>query len=107
MMQALVKRGSQLPSKQVNLSDQGIKTKKISGFITKNTKTFFDIFDISTYFLEEDPNLWPKLPSFVAARKTVAKLRVTNDTAGGVLLSCKKIMGCERNSSKRHNSSCK
>ena len=36
--------------------------------------------NISTNLVEEDPNFWPILPSFVAARKTAAKLRVTNDT---------------------------
>ena len=40
MVQALVKPGSELPSKQVNLPDQEMKTKKISDFITENTKTF-------------------------------------------------------------------
>ena len=80
MAQALVKPRSELPSKQVNMSYQDIKTKKISDLITKNEKKFFDILGISTNFIE-DPSLWPNLPSFVAARKTVAKLRVTNDTA--------------------------
>ena len=60
MVQAFVKAGSELPSKQVNLSDQDIKTKKISDFITKNTKIFFDILSISTNF-QEDPNLRPNL----------------------------------------------
>ena len=65
----------------MNLSDQDIKTKKISDFITKNTKTFLDILGISTNFLQKYPNLWPNLPSFVAARKTIAKLCVANHTA--------------------------
>ena len=81
MVQTLVKPGSELPFKQVNLSDQEIKTKKISDFLIKNTNKFFDMLGISTNFLEEDPKLWPNLPSFVAARKSVAKHRVTNDTA--------------------------
>ena len=64
----------------MNHSDQDIKTKKISNFITKNTKNFFDILSISTNF-QEDPNLRSNLKSFVAAWKTVAKLRVTKDIA--------------------------
>ena len=87
MVQALVKPRSELPSKQVNLSDQDEKTKKISDFITKNSKNFFDILNISTNFQEEDLNLQPNVPSFVAVRKTAAKLCVTNDTAkSGVAL---------------------
>ena len=53
MVQALVKPGSNLPSKQVNLSDQDIKTKKFSDFITKSTKKFLDILGILTNFLEK------------------------------------------------------
>ena len=78
MVQALVKPAL---VKQMNLSDQDIKAMKISDLITKKAMKFFDILGISTNFLEKDHNLWPNLPSFVAARKTVAKLRVTNDTA--------------------------
>ena len=81
MVQALVKPESEFPSKQVNLPDEDIKTKKISDFITKNTKKFFDILGISANFVEEHPNLWPKLPLFVVARKTVVKICVTNNAA--------------------------
>ena len=50
MVQALVKPGSELPSKQVNLPDQEMKTKKISDFITENTKTFltFLVFQLTS-----------------------------------------------------------
>ena len=49
MVQALVKPGSEVPSKQVNLFDQDIKTKKISDFIVKNVKKFltFWVFQLT------------------------------------------------------------
>ena len=50
MVRALVKPGSEVPSKQVNLFDQDIKTKKISDFITKNVKKFltFWVFQLTS-----------------------------------------------------------
>ena len=42
---------------------------------------FYSFVLKSTNFLEEDSNLWQNLSSFVAAQKTAAKLRATNDTA--------------------------
>ena len=51
MVEALAKD----PAKRIILSDQDLRTKVFSDFVTKNTKQFFDTLGISTDFLKEDP----------------------------------------------------
>ena len=80
-MQALNDPGAEEPVKRVTLSDQDIRQKEIADFVTRNTKKFFDMLNLPNDFLEEDPDTWNSLPSFVEAHNVVAKLWVTNDTA--------------------------
>ena len=51
MVEALAKD----PTKRIILSDQDLRKKVFSDFVTKNTKQFFDTLGISTDFLKEDP----------------------------------------------------
>jgi len=85
MVQALNDPGAEEPVKRVTLSDQDIRQKEIADFVTRNTKKFFDMLNLPNDFLEEDPDTWNSLPSFVEAHNVVAKLWVTNDTAERVV----------------------
>ena len=51
MVEALAKD----PAKRIILSDQDLRKKVFSDFVTKYTKQLFDTLGISTDFLKEDP----------------------------------------------------
>lgn len=56
-------------------------SKQITDFITKGSKSFFEILQISDEFLSLDANLWENTASFVEAKATIAGLAVVNDSA--------------------------
>lgn len=53
----------------------------LSNFVSKRTKMFFQILEISTDFLKIHPYRWEDNASYLNARATVEKLTVVNDAA--------------------------
>lgn len=72
---------SETPKKRITLSDHDILRKEISDFVTKNTMKFFEAIFLNNDFLKEDPETWSCNRTYCQLQQTVAKLRVTNDTA--------------------------
>ena len=67
--------------KRITLSDHDILVKEIPDFVTRNTKKFFEALSLNSDFLKEDPRTWSDNPIYCELQESVAKLRVTNDTA--------------------------
>ena len=53
----------------------------VASFSIKNIKRFFELLDIDTSFLDEDPANWTDSPSYQAGLKRVEGLCVTIDAA--------------------------
>ncbi|KAL4135148.1 hypothetical protein QTP88_006791 [Uroleucon formosanum] len=56
-------------------------TKDLSHFVTKNTKIFFERFNIDMHFLNDEPDEWINNTSYNDRANTVAHINVVNDTA--------------------------
>jgi hypothetical protein len=67
--------------KRITLSDHDIRVKEIPDFVTRNTNKFFEALSLNSDFLKEDPETWSDNPLYCELQQSVAKLRVTNDTA--------------------------
>lgn len=72
---------SEDPQKRITLSDHDIRVKEIPDFVTRNTKKFFEALSLNSDFLKDDPETWSDNPLYCELQRSVAKLRVTNDTA--------------------------
>lgn len=55
--------------------------KNIPDFVSCNTLTFFDAFNISTEFTKLDPTKWDKDASYIEARNFLKSVQVVNDCA--------------------------
>lgn len=59
--------------------------KEIDYFVSSRTLIFFKRFEIDTYFLNTDPDVWCENQHYLKAKKIVDGLRVVNDTAERVV----------------------
>jgi len=81
MVVALKEReGSEQPSKRIPLFLHPC-TKGLHDFVSKSTIRFFQILDLSTDFLEQDPTEWETEVSYQRNRETVRSMKVINDLA--------------------------
>lgn len=55
--------------------------KEIYYFVSSRTLNFFKRFEVDTYFLNTDPDVWCENQHYLKAKKIVDGLRVVNDTA--------------------------
>lgn len=70
------------PLKRITLFDHKILVKKISDFTSKNTNKFFEAISLNSDFLKENPETQSNNPIYYRElQQSVAKLRITNDTA--------------------------
>jgi len=81
MVAAMDNEGDQEPLKRVSVDLLAIGKKNLCDFVTKNTRKFFDILDLSQEFLTEDPSTWAHNRTYIAAEEIAKSLTVTNDTA--------------------------
>jgi len=65
----------------MNVNLQAIGNKNLCDFVTKNTRKFFDVLDLSQEFLTEDPSTWAQNTTYIVAEETAKSLTVTNDMA--------------------------
>lgn len=57
------------------------KQKRLSDFVSKNTKQFFKRFGIDDTFLKQDPNKWAEMKEYQQGLEFCSKLSVVNDVA--------------------------
>lgn len=69
------------PPKRANLNAEDVGNMQIQDFVTQNTMKFFQCLDISTAFLDQDPETWDSRTDYVANKDVVQHLRVVNDHA--------------------------
>lgn len=70
--------------KRIQLKPDAVKIfvqKDLHDFVTANTHKFFDRFEISTNFLNEDPLKWNKNEAYNKGKNLINNLNVVNDTA--------------------------
>ena len=81
MVAALSNEGKETPPPRVKIDENAVSEKKLSHFVSKNTKKFFVAMDISQEFLLSDPTTWESNEDYTRARCKVEKLKVVNDAA--------------------------
>lgn len=74
-----------IEKKKINTNVQEMKTeyksKQLSDFVNANTMNFFKRFDISTDFLNEDPETWHEREDYNDGLEICSNLQVVNDCA--------------------------
>lgn len=81
MIGCLTSAGIENHLKRITIDEALIQTKQIEDFVSSNTNRFFEITEISSDFLNTDPENWEDNDSYISAKCTVRSLRVVNDIA--------------------------
>src|SRR6218665_1642989 len=80
--EALSESGEDSPAPRADPIDEGIVSQlTISHFVSFNTKKFFDVIQIETDFLEQDPGRRDSNEHYISSRKRVQQLKVVSDAA--------------------------
>lgn len=81
MLEALKEKdGSEEPPNRIAPFVEPV-TKQLHDFVTKSTRRFFKILQLSEEFLETDPNEWMNQPDYRSNLEVVRSVRVVNDLA--------------------------
>jgi len=87
MVEGLRRVGEEVPPKPISVDKSTIPDKRLSSFVTRNTKNFYQVLAIPDSFLATDPDTWLSNSNYMVAEDIVRELRVVNDTAErGVVL---------------------
>ena len=81
MLRSLTNVGIENPLKRITIDDALIQAKQIEDFVSSNTRRFFEMADVSSDFLNTDPENWEDNESYISAKRTARSLRVVNDIA--------------------------
>jgi len=81
MVEGLRRVGEEDPLKRISVDQSTIPDKRLSSFVTSNTKNFFQVLSIPDSFLATDPATWLSNSDYMVAEDIVRELRVVNDTA--------------------------
>ena len=80
MVAALSKSGEDSPARWANPIYEGIVTQfSLSHFVSLNTKKFFDVMQIETDILEQDPVWLDRNKHYIISHQRVQQLKVVND----------------------------
>ena len=67
--------------------------KKLSDFVSRNTRKFFVGLDVNQDFLEEDPSTWGTNDGYIQAQTQARPLKVVNDAAERGVALCQSFNG--------------
>ena len=85
MAQAIVETegvaSSSKTPKRIKIAVKSIEQASLTQFVTKNTINFFRCLDITTDFLQADPDTWDSRDDYKAASSITHSLKVVNDSA--------------------------
>ena len=81
IIQGLTNKGNDDPPKKVQINIQKINNSELNDFVTSKSKVIFQKLNISTSFLEKDPEFWKEDDDFQIASTIVHELKVVNDHA--------------------------
>ena len=73
-------KGTENPPKRIKIVTNSIKDMSLTNFVTMN---FCRCLDITTYFLQADPDMWNSRDDYKRALEIMWSLKVVNDTAEG------------------------
>src|SRR6218665_1680311 len=79
MVEGLRRVGEEVPPKRISVDKSTIPDKRLSSFVTRNTKNFFQVLAIPDSFLATDPDTWLSNSDYMVAEDIVRELRVVND----------------------------
>jgi len=82
MVATISKSGEDSPAPWANPIDEGIVTQlSLSHFVSLNTKMFFDVMQVETDFLEQDPVWRDSNEHYIISCQRLQQLKVVNDAA--------------------------
>jgi len=73
--------GTENPPKRIKIVTNSIKDMALTNFVTTNTMNFCRCLDITTDFLQADPDTWNSRDDYKRALEITRSLKVVNDTA--------------------------
>jgi len=73
--------GTENPPKRIKIVTNSIKDMALTNFVTTNTMNFCRCLDITTDFLQADPDAWKPRDDYAKAIDITRSLKVVNDTA--------------------------
>src|SRR6218665_3778302 len=81
MVEGLRRVGEEDPPNRISVDQSTIPDKRLTSFVTSNTKNFFQVLAIPDSFLATDPDTWLSNSDYMVVKDIVRELRVVNDTA--------------------------
>src|SRR6218665_1497562 len=81
MVEGLRRVGEEDPLKRISVDQSTIPDRRLSSFVTRNTKNFFQVCAIPDYFQATDPDTWLSNSDYMVLEEIVRELRVVNDAA--------------------------
>jgi len=69
------------PCKRIQMEHKDIGTKKLSYFVTTNTRQFFVVLDIPQDFLHQHPSEWKLNSGYIQSLRCVKAVKAVNDAA--------------------------
>ena len=81
------------PLRRIALEDNQTAWKKLSDFVSSNTRKFFVALGVNQDFLEEDPNTWDTNDGYIQAQTKAPQLKVVNDVAERGVALCQSFNG--------------
>src|SRR6218665_706402 len=81
MVEGLRRVGEEDPPNRISVDQSTIPDKRLSSFVTSNTKNFFQVLAIPDSFLATEPDTWLSNSDYMVVKDIVRELRVVNDTA--------------------------
>ena len=75
------KEGEPEPLQRIKVADRLVQESRLEDFVTQNTSGLFDKLNISTAFLDLDPENWPSSEDYLKGLEVVQNIKVTNDHA--------------------------
>ena len=81
MVAALSLEGKDEQCKRIQMEHKNIGTKKLSDFVTTNTRQFFVALDIPQDFLHQHPSEWKSSSGYIRGLCRVMAAKANNDAA--------------------------
>jgi len=85
MFAALSLGGKDEPCKCIQMEHKDIDTKKLSDFVTTNTRQFFVALDVPQDFLHQHPSEWKSNSGYIRSLRRVKAVKAVNDAAEHVI----------------------
>ena len=100
------KEGEPEPLQWIKVADRLVQESRLEDFVTQNTSGLFDKLNISTAFLDLDPENWPSSEDYLKGLEVVQNIKVTMTMQNVEWLWCKSSTGTSHIMMKTSYSSC-